>query len=206
MLPNVTLPAARLVLARDPECYRACDAMCRVPGVANLHEATAIGPQALDGVFPRRLKSLAPVLPEPVRAQFDKAEGTSPALLAALDAGGDPATDDGEPSWSVLAHLVRETRFIQVYRRMFFMARVWSVPIDDEWPALAPTVEKHRYRPFLDLFVLPPQQGRASVGRFAQQADLSDLELSGLDLARGFTDAHSPRVSAIFDIVPQPYG
>ena len=57
------MPAARLVLARDPECYRACDAMCRVPGVSNLHEATAIGPQALDGIFPSRLKSLAPVLP-----------------------------------------------------------------------------------------------------------------------------------------------
>jgi hypothetical protein len=199
-LSGVLIPAARQVLGLDRDCYRAWDAMCQVRGVSNLHEATALGLQALDEEFPARLKSLAAALPVTVRGELDKAEGATPALVAALRAAGNPASDAGEPSWSVLGHLVDETRFVQVYRRVYFMARVWNVPVDDEWPALAPTVADHRYRRFLDLFVLPPEQGTSSMAALAREADLNDFEFTQIDLARGFTQARSARVDASFEM------
>ena len=39
----------------------------------------------------------------------------------------------GEPSWGVLAHLVRETRFVQTYRRLDFLRLKPLVPVDDFW-------------------------------------------------------------------------
>ena len=73
-LYNVTLPAARDVLALDPECYRAFDAICRVHGINNRHEATTIGPQVLDQMLPRRLRALA-TLPEGVRSSTSPSAG-----------------------------------------------------------------------------------------------------------------------------------
>ena len=46
---------------------------------------------------------------------------------------GQPGLDSGEPSWAVLAHLIRETTFVHVWRRLDFMKNRWSVPVDEYW-------------------------------------------------------------------------
>ena len=116
---RVALRSAQDVVRLDPECYRAHDVMCQIGGVANLHVATALGPEALAQLLPEKLDAV-PSLPKSVRQAFDQA-ADEPALLEALNRASRPPGDAGEPSWDVFAHLVRETRFVQVYRRLDFL-------------------------------------------------------------------------------------
>ena len=52
----------------------------------------------------------------------------------------------------VLAHLIRETQYVQVYRRLHFMKNMWSVPVDEYWNGVKADVASHRYRPYLETF------------------------------------------------------
>src|SRR5262249_37160692 len=141
---SAALRAARDVVALDPECYRAHELMCQVGGVANLHVATALGPQALSRLLPEKPDAI-PSLPPGVR-QARARNADEPTLLAALDRAGRPGGDGGEPSWGVLAHLVRETRFVQVYRRLDFLRFHLAVSAEDFWEDARPEVAGHRYR------------------------------------------------------------
>ena len=58
VMTDLTLLAARDVLALEPDCYRAHDAMCRVGGVSNLHQATMAGPEILAETLPEKLLAL----------------------------------------------------------------------------------------------------------------------------------------------------
>ena len=120
--PNWLAQAAKDLLGIDVECYRAIDAMCAAGGVSNLHVATMLGPQTMELTFPQRLAALDK-LPAVVREQFDRPAGGEVALVEALVKAGQPDADPGEPSWGVLGHLIRETRFVQVYRRLHFMRK-----------------------------------------------------------------------------------
>ncbi len=179
------LRSAREVLAADPECYRAHDAMCRVGGVGNLHMATAFGPDVLTKLMPAKLKALG-TLPPSVRRPLD-GKGDELAVVAAMTGAGASGEDSGEPSWGVLAHLVRETRFIQVYRRLHFMSKAWSVPVDEYWADVRPFVADHRYRPFLETFALPPGEFREPFGAFVNGFDPTDLDVHELDLMWSFS-------------------
>ncbi len=197
--PNVTLPAARAVLALDPECYRACDAMCRIYQLGNLHQATMFGPQVLDQALPRRLQTMAG-LPEGVRAQLEQPVSRSPALAAAMVKAGEPSVDDGEPSWAVMGHLVAETRFVHVFSRLLFMVQFWNVPVDEFWAEAGPSVADHPYRQFLDLLVLPPPQAGRSAAAFADKLDLASVELTQLEMMRLLSRAHARQAPSAFDV------
>jgi tetratricopeptide (TPR) repeat protein len=116
------------------------------------------------------------------------------ALIDALARGGATDTDLGEPSWGALAHLVRETQFVQVYRRLNFMKTMWAVPVDDYWAEARPLVEHHRYRPYLEFLRLPSQEPLAEFVEFAKHVDQSELEVSeyemllAMDRTRPMTD------------------
>ncbi len=189
----VVLNSAREVLAADPECYRAHDTMCRVGGVANLHAATAIGPEILTRSLPAKLK-LQETLAPSVRLKLE-ARGNELDVIPALTAAAGSGEDRGEPSWGVLAHLVRETRFIQVYRRLAFMRRNWSVPTDEYWADVRPFVVDHRYRPFLETLALPPAEIRESYGAWVNGFDPTDLDVHEVELDwsfRGFVTSRPP--------------
>ena len=38
-----------------------------------------------------------------------------------LDKAGAPESDAGEPAWGAMGHMIRETHFVQVFRRLYFM-------------------------------------------------------------------------------------
>ena len=78
-------------------------------------------------------------LPATVKERLDQGRD-EPAVVEALDAGGRPGEDAGEPSWGVLAHLAREARFVQVFRRLHFMANMWHVPAGDAFAEFRPLV------------------------------------------------------------------
>ena len=179
--------AARDVLGVDAGCDRAYDVICQSGGLGDLHVATVAGPEAFTRLFPIKLKSVAD-LPAAAKAKLDKEDelGIVEALAKAGAAGEDP----GEPSWGLLAHLARETRFVQVARRLDFMAHKWAVAVDDYWADVRPFVADHRYRPYLDTMALPPREAARSFGAFADGFDPTDLELSERPLidALGRTD------------------
>jgi len=178
-----TLRAAQAVVGRYPDCFRAVDTMCRVGGVSNLHVATEIGPQALARSLPEWLRALDS-LPEDVRKAPDRPGGGEVALTEALDRAGAPDRDRGEPSWGALAHLVRETQFVQVYRRLHFMRVLWSVPVDEYWAGSRAAVAGHRFRPYLETLALPPRESARAFDALVERLDPTDLDLNEVDLLR----------------------
>lgn len=150
------LLAARRVAELDPECFRAYDAMCRVPGVANGHTATVLGPEAYARLLPRSLKAM-PGLPARVRAFLDHPDGGDPALYEAFEKSAAPGDDAGEPSWAAMGHLLRETRFLQVFHRLRFMKTDWGVPFAEFWDESRPSVVGHRFYPFLEMIGTTPR-------------------------------------------------
>ena len=75
--------------------------------------------------------------------------GDELTLVGQLEQAGRSGQDVGEPSWGVLAHLAKETHFVHVMRRSFFMARKWNVPVHGYFNEVRPLVAKHRYLPHL---------------------------------------------------------
>lgn len=170
----VNVQTSRAVLELDPLCFRAADVMCRAQGVNTLHVATEIGPQALEQGFGQDLAGVES-LPGAV---IDRLQGELKVrdLADLLREAGRPDADSGEPSWAALGHLIRETRFVQVWRRLDFMKNKWDVPVDDYWNGVKADVANHRYRPYLETLALPPQVSYPAFQKFAEQFDLSDIE------------------------------
>ena len=140
---DVALRAAKQVLPKDPECFRAHDVLFRVGGVSNLHIATMFAPDVLTQAIPKRIRLIGS-LPGRVREPFDQSAGEV-ALVEALERAGAPEEDGGEPSWAVLSSLIRETRFVQVQHRLDFMTRWWHVPVEEFWNEARPLVARHRF-------------------------------------------------------------
>ena len=155
--------------------------MCQVGGVANLHVATELGPEALTRLLPAKLDAVQS-LPASVRKVLD-AESEEPAVLAALTEAGRPGHDGGEPSWGVLAHLVRETRFVQVFRRLDFLRNRLAVPVGDYWNEARTLIAGHRYYRYLESFSLPPQEAIRFLTEAAGQIDTANFENTGFHIA-----------------------
>jgi tetratricopeptide (TPR) repeat protein len=187
----LALGAARDVVSLAPDCFRAYDVMCRVHGVANLHRATTAGPAALAEFLPAKLGALA-AIPPGVREALGRG-GNLVALAEALDRAGAPADDRGEPSWSVLAHLVRETLFTQVFHRLHFLKEFLDVPVDDFWAAAGPVVAGHRYRPVLEGLALPPDEAGRILAEFAGRLDRTDLEFEAAPVFQVLARAQPPK-------------
>ena len=172
---RIGVHAARDVVDADPDCDRAYDVICESGDIGDLHEMTVRAPVAFGESFPVKLRSLAD-LPAAVTAKF-KGPADEPNAVAALADAGKPGADEGEPSWGVLAHLAREARFVHVWRRLYFMAVRWSVPVDEFWTQAGPWVAEHRFLPYLETLV-DPREGYRLFAKFVDDLDLNDIELS----------------------------
>ncbi len=186
--PNVTLPAASDVIKLEPDCYRAIDAMCAIRAVSTLHVVTLLGPQTLEEALPKKLSAIES-LPPAVQAFLKKPEGGSIELAGLLEQAAARGQDAGELSWSALGHLIRETQFIHVYRRLLFMKVIWSVPVDDFWSEARGWVAGHPLEPLLAALA------RASVPASQQFSSLSmeNLEPPAAELFRLNDRVLSPR-------------
>jgi tetratricopeptide (TPR) repeat protein len=144
---DVALRAAKEVLATAPGCFRAHDVMYRVGGVSNLHIATMYAPQVLTQAVPARIRAIGS-LPASVHEPINGNAGEV-ALVEALERAGEPGEDAGEPSWAVLGSLIRETRFVLVQHRLYFMTQWWHVPVEEFWNEARSLVARHRFQPYL---------------------------------------------------------
>jgi tetratricopeptide (TPR) repeat protein len=170
---DVALRAGKELLSSDPECFRAHDLMYRVGGVSNLHIATMFAPEVLTKAVPRRIRAISE-LPKLVREPIDRSAGEV-ALVEALERAGAPGEDSGEPSWAVLGSLIRETRFVQVEHRLYFMCYWWHVPVEEFWNEARSLVARHRYLPYLlTMAIGTPKADQAFADSF-DPAWLTDL-------------------------------
>ena len=143
----------------DADCYLAYDAICGSGQIGDLHVATQSGPDAFTKLFPVKLRSLTS-LPASVKKPLDQ-DADELTVVAALEQAGRPVEDAGEPSWGVLAHLAKETRFVHSWRRLHFMTHVWNVPTGDYFDR-GPAVRRQTpLRPLPGKLGMPPGKAAA---------------------------------------------
>ena len=170
---NLVIDAAHDALAAEPECLRMWDALCEEGGVSTQHEATAGGLQVFGETLSRQLGEV-PGLPARVAALLpaDDEVGEARALI---DAGA-PGVDQGEPSWAVLGHMIREARFVLAWRRLRFMRDIWSVPVDEFLAEARPMVADHPYRKFIESYGLDPRSQRPAIAAMIKDITPRDAE------------------------------
>ena len=191
VMTDLTLLAAKDVLALAPDCFRVYDSMCRVSGVSNLHEATTIGPAALDRTLMPKLSAVEK-LPAVVKKPLEGPDVREVAIRKLLAKAAVPAIDSGEPSWAALALLIRETRFVQVAWRLHFMAEIWHVPNDKEWEASAESVADHPYVPYLESLVYDAKRGPDAMDKLVTCIDLASIEFSALRMLLSLANSKRP--------------
>ena len=121
-----------------PTACMAFDAICQNGPARRAARRDRGGTGGLHEDLPEKLKSLDS-LPAPVKERLDQGRD-EPAVVEALAIAGLPGEDPGESSWGVLAHLAREARFVQAFRRLDFMANMWHVPAADAFQEFRPLV------------------------------------------------------------------
>ncbi|MHB1560052.1 MAG: tetratricopeptide repeat protein [Isosphaeraceae bacterium] len=177
---RLAVQAARDVVALDADCCFAYDTICENGELGDLRAATADAPESFTRIFPVKLRSLTD-LPASVREPLAKNRDEI-ALVDALDKAGRPGEDAGEPSWGVLAHLVREARFVHAERRLAFMTGQPSAPADEYLESVQRSVARHRYLPYLQYLALEPQEGIPALREMADDLDMAELQITELPM------------------------
>ena len=117
-----------------------------------------------------------------------------------FDKAGRAENDAGEPAWGAVAHSIRETRFVQIYRRVYFMRMMWSVPTDEYWNEVRLDVAGHRYLPYLESLALIAPDVAERFYQFADKIDLADVEPTEATMNHTLNLLDRPRAKAVWDI------
>ena len=128
---GIGLQSAKDVVALQVDCFRAHDVMSEFPGVSTQHMTTMIAPRRSSNCSSRSCPGLEGI-PADVKRQLANRQ---PAFAAAaiFDKAARPEVDTGEPAWGAVARMIRETRFVQIFRRLYFMKYFWGVPVEEYW-------------------------------------------------------------------------
>jgi hypothetical protein len=195
---NLSLRVGLELLERMPDCYRMLDTLSHHTGPGLGQFVTQVGPRHLAITLLPRLEE-TPELPVLVREALHEARESGAMLpadfdeeyssvelahrakvIGALRGAATPADDEPdsvEPSWAVLAKIIEETTFLQVYHRAFFVGRQLGFPADDYIDAHRPVVASHRLIVFLDQF-----HTRADPQKLAEA--VRSFDVANLDFAQ----------------------
>jgi tetratricopeptide (TPR) repeat protein len=198
--PSLAIRTARDVLAIDPECLRATDLMCNARTFKTLDRATLVGPESFAQTLNDRLKPI-PELLERAKDQTPARDRSPLEWAEALAAAGDRAADRGEPSWGVLAQLIRETIFVQVYRRLSFLATYRAMSVDDYWSKARAAIAGHPYGQFVECLIAPDRKRPSPPGVFLQPLDLMNLSVSSRELLRSHARGSETETSLIWSAI-----
>ncbi len=193
----IGLQSATDVVALQADCFRAHDAMSDFHGVSTQHMTTMIAPAALTQFVFEKLPGLEE-LPAKLKEQLANG-GTVFQAGAMFDKAGAPDADSDEPSWGAVGRMIRETRFVQIFRRLYFMKVLWSVPVDDFWHDAREEVAGHRYSGYLESMT-SAQDSRAKFQQFAERLDLTDIETTETEMNRSLWNLGRPRDRAAWTI------
>ncbi len=166
------------VLAKVPDCHRAIDAMCECSGVANLHRATTIDLEPFASTSAARVAAL-PGLPPAVAGRLDDGAAIDEfALRQSLVKASIGDTND--LTWGALALQLRDIRFLQVCRRLHFLAYPLSSGASQFVEVARPMVADHPNHEYIELFSGLIDQNQAI--EIIDRLDFADLELKNYDL------------------------
>jgi len=184
----------RLALEANPECTRINDVVCDRGGVSINHWATELGPEALLEAIPARLRAI-PGLPAAAEAAIGRSD--EPALVRAMIAAAAPGEDAGEPSWAALGLVIRETRFVQVWRRLDFLRRMLRVSAVEELEAARPEVADHPYRNYLETFAFDQVRQREEIAGLLRPIDIRDPEDTAYSMILEILEEDSSRMNKL---------
>jgi tetratricopeptide (TPR) repeat protein len=173
---GLTLAAAGKLLEDAPECTRVLATVTITGHVGSRHRSTATYLNVLADEMPARVAEL-PGLPEAAVAKA-RAKAPEPELWRALAEAA--AQDRGEPSWATLGRLLREDRFVSIWRRVDFMKNAWSVPVEEFVEEVQPLLEGHPYKDVIRLYALDPKRDREAYRKLAFELPAGDLDLQCL--------------------------
>jgi len=145
------MTCGKAVLEVSPSCARIVDAMVEHAGVSYGHWLT-------EGELSMTVRDYRASLPRiqdlPANvADAWQAAHKNPDLaadVADVSQAFVDAPDAAEPSWSALGRLLQETNFIHVFRRSYFMARMWCVDPSEFVGQTAPLVKGHPLAPLIE--------------------------------------------------------
>ena len=155
----IGLQSATDVVALQGDCFRHHDAMTDFFGVSTQHMTTMIAPAALEQFVFEKLLGLEEI-PANLKEQLANRQAVFQAA-ALFDKAGAPEADQGEPCWGTVGRMIRETRFEHVFRRLYFMKVLWSVPVDDFWNEVREEIAGHRYSGYLESMTGAQMPGRS---------------------------------------------
>ena len=179
------IETAKTALKVNPLCMRLIESMSDMSGVGYLHVLTEMGPAEFRGSLPGQLGRLADLPSDATRA-LATLRGNPQDVPANADLVrslvGD--TEDVEPSWGALGGMIRETHFMHVCRRAYFMSTQWSVDASDYVNSQAPLVEGHPYQALIDYYAATHADpaARQRAGERLIAFDFPDVRLSATRL------------------------
>jgi tetratricopeptide (TPR) repeat protein len=180
---NQTLTKARLVLEESPECYRVYDSISGIGGVASGHWTSLEGYITFGKTIRQRLKEL-PGLSQ-AAAHFLEIGATEADIYSELAKSGQTSRESSEPSWTWLANMCCEARFLQVYRRVHFMAFRWSVPVGDFLVEALPLLRDHPNRAYFERFQDEYKYNQAPAHKLLAELPLADISYHQMDIVIG---------------------
>ncbi len=191
----IGLQSSKDVVLLQPDCFCAHDAMCDSFGVSTQHLSTMAGQEALQDLVVTKMRGLDGI-PGSLKDQL----GSSGIMQAAelFDKAGASESDQGEPSLGAIARMIRETRFVQVFRRIYFLRMMLSVPTGDYWNEVRQDVAGHRYRGYLEIFGPPAPDNLAKFQQFADQLDLTDIEMTERPMNEALFRLQRPKAQAVW--------
>ena len=170
---NELITALDEALARAPGCNRLMDALNEASGVSNLHRATLIGLESFALTSARQVAAL-PGLPPTLTSRFeDGAAVEEVALRQALDEAA--TLDTNDLTWGAFAQILREIRFWQVCRRLYFLAFPLGAGADDFVDEARPMLADHPSRGFIELYSGELDQAHAA--HTLDRVDFADLQM-----------------------------
>ena len=185
------LKAAQEVVLLEPYCFEAHNIISDFMGVSTQHVAATIWAQALEQFVATKLGTIE-LLPSSVRDHLQ--EKPEIARLAELfDKAGTVGNDMGEPSWGSIGRMLRETRFVQVYRRLYFIKSMLAAPAGDYWREVEQDFTGHRYRRYLEILGLPDPEWVDGFRKFEDEFDLVDLEPIEVTMIQSLESQGGPR-------------
>ncbi len=194
---GIGLQSAKDVVALQGDCFRAHDVMSEFPGVSTQLMTTMIAPQSLEQLLLEKLPGLEGI-PADVKRQLANRQAAF-AAAAIFDKAGAPELDTGEPAWGAVARMIRETRFVHIFRRLYFMKYMWAVPVEEYWNEVRPEIGGHRYSPFLEIMTTAPD-ALAKFRQFAERMDLADIEMTEHQMNQTLWNLGRPRDRAAWTL------
>jgi tetratricopeptide (TPR) repeat protein len=186
---RLCLDCAKAVLDLAPDCTRALSSAASIGYVGNKHRSTLAYLTVLAKEAPERIASL-PGLPDSVSAALAR-KADEPEVWRALADAGASAADD--LPWSSLGRLLREDRFVSIWRRVHFMTFEWSVSPAEFIDDAKALYEDHPKKNVILLHALDRARDPVAYNRLANDVSLDDLDFSQFGIWKVVLDTQSKR-------------